>query len=401
MIEISQDKFEIVLSEFNKRCTEKIGESKTDFKNLPIVEKHENYKYEILKEAKSQLLLKTWRETDIGSGTILKNVKNAINVKSNNLIDWRKKDDFKKIKANRENEKFLYDFFKSKIQDEIAFDNFEEIGFSYQLIAYLFFIKNHQKFMPISQEKFDEIFSSINIDFKTSYNCSWENYVEFNEIIKLFRKQLSQRFKKRPSLLDAHSFLWIYGFQLDESKEKVKQAKTTQKSETKATDTPKEKPRPELETYTLKVIDLDDLTETANEIDYTEKHRKMIEIGDEAEKFVLESEIEFLKAEYPELAEKVRLVSNDPKLGFDVLSFELDGKQKQIEVKAISVNRNAKSFIITRNEFSKSKTYSNYYVYCVTEINSENPKILRIKNPDFENNNDFLIEPLTYKITFE
>ncbi|HDP55100.1 MAG TPA: DUF3883 domain-containing protein, partial [Bacteroidetes bacterium] len=77
------------------------------------------------------------------------------------------------------------------------------------------------------------------------------------------------------------------------------------------------------------------------------------------------------------------------------------GQQKQIEVKAISENRNAKSFIITRNEISKSKTYSNYYVYCVTEINSDKPKILRIKNPDFNNDNDFLIEPLTYKITFE
>jgi hypothetical protein len=401
MIEINQNIFEIVLSGFNKLWTEKVDESKIDFKSHPIVVKHENYKYEIIEDAKNQLLLKTWRETDIGSGTILKNVKNAINVKSNNLIDWRKKDDFKKLKANRENEKFLYDFFKTKIKDEIAFDNFVEIGFSYQLIAYLFFIKNYQKYMPISQEKFDEIFSSINIDFKTSHNCSWENYVEFNEIIKLFRKQLSQRFKNA-SLLDAHSFLWIYGFQLDKPKEKVKQEKTTQKSETKATDKPKEKPKPKLETYTpKKVVDLDDLTETANEIDYIENHRKLMEIGDLAEKIVLESEIRFLKAESPELAEKVRLVSNNPKLGFDVLSFEPDGKQKQIEVKAISVNRNAKSFIITRNEFSKSKTYSNYYVYCVTELNSENPKILRIKNPDFENNNDFLIEPLTYKITFE
>ena len=401
MIEISQKIFEIVLSGFNKLWTEKVDESKIEFKSHPIVVKHENYKYEIIEDAKSQLLLKTWRETDIGSGTILKNVKNAINVKSNNLIDWRKKDDFKKLKANRENEKFLYDFFKSKIQDEIAFDNFVEIGFSYQLIAYLFFIKNHQKYMPISQEKFDEIFSSINIDFKTSHNCSWENYVEFNEIIKLFRKQLSQRFKNA-SLLDAHSFLWIYGFQLNEPKEKVKQEKPKQKSETKASDKPKEKPKPELETYKpRKVVDLDKLTETSNEIDYIENHRKLMEIGDLAEKIVLENEIEFLQADYPELAEKVRLVSNNPKLGFDVLSFEPDGKQKQIEVKAISVNRNAKSFIITRNEFSKSKTYSNYYIYCVTELNSENPKILRIKNPDFENNNDFLIEPLTYKITFE
>lgn len=401
MIEISQKTFEIVYLGFNKLLTERLDESKIDFKSHPVVEKHENYKYEIVEDAKNQLLLQTWKENDIGNGIILRNVKNAINVKSNNLIDWRKKDDFKKLKANKESEKFLYDFFKSKIEDETAFNNFVEIGFSYQLIAYLFFLKNHQKYMPISQEKFDEIFSSINIDFKTSHNCSWENYVEYNEIIKLFRKHLSQRFKSA-SLLDAHSFLWIYGFQLDESRGKDEEIKQTQKIDKETTSKQKEKPKSELETYKpKKVVDLNDLTETSNEIDYIKNHRKLMEIGDLAEKIVLESEIEFLKSNSPELADKVRLVSNNPQLGFDILSFETDGKQKQIEVKAISENGNTKSFIITRNEFSKSKTYSNYYVYCVVEINSDKPKILRIKNPDFDNNDVFLIEPLTYRITFE
>ncbi len=401
MIEINQKIFEIVHSGFKKLLNEKVNENSIDLKEHPTIVKHENYKYEILEDAKNQLLLKTWKENDIGSGTILRNVKNAINVKSNNLIDWRKKDDFKKLKANKENEKFLFDFFKSKINDEIAFNNFVEIGFSYQLIAYLFFIKNHQKYMPISQEKFDEIFSSINIDFKTSHNCSWENYLEYNEIIKQFRKQLSQNYKTA-SLLDAHSFLWIYGFQLEEPKEKAQQKKETQKTENKTTEKPKEKPKPELETYKpKKVVDLESLSETSNEIDYIKNHQKLMEIGELAEQIVLKSEIDFLNPDFPELAKKVRLVSNNPKLGFDVLSFETDGKQKQIEVKAISVNKNTKSFIITRNELSKSKTYSNYYVYCVAEFNSDKPKILRIKNPDFENDNDFLIEPLTYKITFE
>jgi hypothetical protein len=401
MIEISQNIFEIVHSGFNKLLTEKIDENKIDLKIHPVIEKNENYKYEIIEDAKNQLLLKTWKESDIGSGRILKNIKNAINVKSNNLIDWRKKDDFKKLKANRENEKFLYEFFKSKIKDETAFNNFVEIGFSYQLIAYLFFIKNHQRYMPISQEKFDEIFSSINIDFKTSHNCSWENYQEYNDIIKHFRKQLSQRYKSA-SLLDAHSFLWIYGFQLDEPKEKPEYKNQTQKTENKTVEKLQEKPKPELETYNpKKVVDLENLTQTSSEIDYIENHRKMMEIGNLAEKIVLESEIEFLNSDYPELAEKVRLVSNNPQLGFDVLSFETDGKQKQIEVKAISVNNNTKSFIITRNELTKSKKYSNYYIYCVTEINSDKPKILRIKNPDFDNNDNFLMEPLTYKITFE
>lgn len=404
MIQINQNTFEIVLSGFNKLLNEKIDNSKNDFKNHPSLIKHENYKYDIIEDAKSELLLKLWKESDIGTGSILKNVKNAIDIKSNNLIDWRKKDDFKKLKANKENEKFLFDFFKSKIKDEFAFNSFMDIGFTYQLIAYLFFIKNHQKYMPISQKKFDEIFSSINIDFKTSHNCSWENYLEYNEIIKHFKIQLSKRFMN-VTLLDAHSFLWIYGFQLDEPEVRSLQINNVSiQKESDLKNTKQEKSIPKLEIYSPKnTIEIEeDLSEDfVTEVDYIEIHRKQMEIGELAEKIVLESEISFLNSESPDLAKKVRLVSNNPKLGFDILSYEADGKQKQIEVKAVSVSKNSKSFILTRNEFLKSKTYSNYYVYCVTELNSENPKIFRIKNPDFENNQDFSIEPLTYKIKFE
>ncbi|UAM98744.1 DUF3883 domain-containing protein [Polaribacter litorisediminis] len=525
MIEIDKNTFDIVNLGFNKLLPEKKNDIIADFKNHPLAIKHENYKYEILEDAKNQLLLKTWKENDIGSGRILGNIKNAINVKSNNLIDWRKKDDFKKLKANRENEKFLFDFFKSKIQDEIAFKNFIEIGFSYQLIAYIFFIKNHQKYMPISQEKFDEIFSSINIGFKTSHNCSWENYLDYNLIIKSFKKQLSTK-HQIVSLLDAHSFLWIYGLQLEELIKKIKDIKetegetlekhfksyfndsnfklTTKKYNDKVStkfELQSEKIRSRFQlskkvknifsfitgdshllfyfridrekfitkeieekfknqinpktdgetTITLrdteeidelfkllfinviylenkkkvvlsqgettesskqlsdelkiyhpkKNIDIDSLDDSKIGIDYIEIHRKQLEIGDLAEKIVLKSEIDFLKPNFPKLAEKVRLVSNDSHLGCDVLSFETGGEQKQIEVKAISTSNNSKSFIITQNELSKSKTYSNYYVYCVTKVNSEKPEILRIKNPDFEKNDEFLIKPLTYKITFE
>lgn len=255
--------------------------------------------------------------------------------------------------------------------------------------------------MPISQDQFDKIFDSLGIEFKTSYNCSWENYLEFNEIIKQFRRLLSQQFKN-VSLLDAHSFLWIYGFQFSESNENKEGSKSIALVKEQPKIKQPEKPTLKLETYQpKKTLDLDSLVENESEIDYLENLRKQMEIGDLAEKIVLKSEIEFLQVDFPDLAKQVRLVSNNPKLGFDILSFETDGKQKQVEVKAISENKNRKSFIITRNEFSKSKIYSNYYVYCVSEINSESPKILRIKNPTFENSDDFLVEPLTYKVSFE
>lgn len=401
MIDVNEKIFEIAYSGFDKLEKNDIVERNSDFRNHPLLVRHENYKYDILNEAKTLLISNTWKEADFGKGRILDCVKNSINININNLLDWRKKDDFKKLKEDRENEELLFDFFKSKISDETAFNKFYEIGFSYQLIAYLFFIKNSQKYMPISQDQFDKIFDSLGIEFKTSYNCSWENYLEFNEIIKQFRRLLSQQFKN-VSLLDAHSFLWIYGFQFSESNENKEGSKSISLVKEQPKIKQPEKPTLKLETYQpKKILDLDSLVENESEIDYLENLRKQMEIGDLAEKIVLKSEIEFLQVDFPDLAKQVRLVSNNPKLGFDILSFETDGKQKQVEVKAISENKNRKSFIITRNEFSKSKIYSNYYVYCVSEINSESPKIFRIKNPTFENSDDFLVEPLTYKVSFE
>ncbi len=150
-----------------------------------------------------------------------------------------------------------------------------------------------------------------------------------------------------------------------------------------------------------KIIDNVNLKDDFEGIDFIEKHKKQIEIGNLAEKIVLENEIEFLKSNNSNLYKKVRLVSYNLELGVDVLSFELDGTQKQIEVKAISNNGNKKSFIITENELSKSKLFPNYYIYCVTDLNSENPKILRIKNPNLEDTKKFMLQPLSYRVTFE
>lgn len=388
MIEITEKNFEDALSKFKNIVEKDTNENLVEFKTNNFIEEHENYKYEVLNQAKNKLLTKTWKENEIGKGKILKAVKDSIqtnviyNYKAhqNNLIYWIKKDNFSKLKANSQNEKLLFEFFKSKIKDEKAFDQFSELGFSYQLIAYLFFIKNSQKYLPISQTRFDLIFSSLNIDLKTSHNSSWENYQDFVGIIKQFQNYLKTKFNGI-ELLDAHSFLWVYGFQFDE---------------------PKEKKKPELPNYEpRKAVDLESLVEPETEIDYLEQFKKQMEIGNLAEEIVLNNEMEFLSQEFSDLAEGVRSVANNPKLGFDIISFETDGTQKQIEVKAISTNKSNKSFFLTRNELRKSKEYPNYYLYCVSELSSGKPKILRIKQPNFENENEFKMEPLTYKITFE
>lgn len=401
MIEITEKTFEYALSEFKNIVKSNTNENPVDFKKNSYINETENYKYAVLEQAKNSLLTKIWREDEIGNGRILKAVKDSIQTNviynyethQNNLIDWRKKDNFSKLRANQKNEELLFDFFKSKIKDKRAFDQFSELRFSYQLIAYLFFIKNPQKYLPISQTRFDLIFSSLNIDLKTSHNSSWENYEEFIGIIKQFQNYLKTKFNGI-ELLDAHSFLWIYGFQFENYKEKVQTKTQSEKSV--------EKEKPELPNYQpRKEVNLETLVEPESEIDYIERLKKQMEIGNLAEQIVLNSEREFLNSDFPDFANKVRSVANNPKLGFDIISFETNGTQKQIEVKAISTNKSNKSFFLTRNELNKSKTYPNYYLYCVSELNSDKPKILRIKHPNFENENEFKMEPLIYKITFE
>ena len=64
--------------------------------------------------------------------------------------------------------------------------------------------------MPISPEKFDSAFKKIGVpDFKTSRNCSWNNYLQYNKLLNEIRYLLIDKEIKDVSLLNAHSFTWI------------------------------------------------------------------------------------------------------------------------------------------------------------------------------------------------
>lgn len=81
----------------------------------------------------------------------------------------------------------------------------------------MFFIKDSQRYLPITQERFDEIFVLIGLpEFKTSGQASWENYLEFININKQVRDFLKTK-DPNATLLDAHSFLYILGSQMKEA----------------------------------------------------------------------------------------------------------------------------------------------------------------------------------------
>ena len=81
------------------------------------------------------------------------------------------------------------------------------------MFAYLFFVKDKNKYLPASPNNFDRCFAQMNVNFKMSYNCSWDNYSEFISIIRETQEELPKLMKiaHELSLLDSHSFVWIVG----------------------------------------------------------------------------------------------------------------------------------------------------------------------------------------------
>ena len=199
------------------------------FKESKYFDLREGYKESVYFDARELLGFQWWKPEQIGTGEIQKRVSSAIKNKvehngrmeNNNLIDWRKKDDFSKRPVSKTLETKLFNLFK-KVDHSLAFEDLLNEGLSYQFIAYLFFLKEKNKFVPLSQERFDSIFEKIGIpDFKTRNNASWENYEKFCAIIKQVQNFLKTK-DKNTSLLDAHSFLWILGDQKEEKSQKPK-----------------------------------------------------------------------------------------------------------------------------------------------------------------------------------
>lgn len=180
------------------------GQLFTKFADSKFIDKRENYKYSVYNEARENLGNKWWKPEDIGTGKIQKAISSAIQTRvyhnfqivDNNLVDWRKKDDFNKFPKKKSLEKLLFDFYKSKRKDSDCFQDFIEEGLSYQFIAYLCFIKDFKRFLPISQSRFDAIFEFLGVEnYKTSGNASWENYSSYIDLIKQTRDFLKTKDK--------------------------------------------------------------------------------------------------------------------------------------------------------------------------------------------------------------
>ena len=169
----------------------------------------ESYKYEILQNAQESLNKIDWSFcSDEG---ICRSVVEAVNY-SGNLVNSHTRGSF--VKAVQDNPKEYADIFRKLYnegcRDPECFDELcDTFGARYGLIAYLFFIKDSNKYLPITPTVFDRLFRLIGIEYSTAYRCSWKNYIGFLYQIQEIQKEIESTMMCEISLVDAHSFVWI------------------------------------------------------------------------------------------------------------------------------------------------------------------------------------------------
>ncbi|WP_199559132.1 hypothetical protein [Nioella nitratireducens] len=190
----------------------------------------ESYKPRVRDVALDRLKADDWTPDQIGSGEIVAKVIDAIEIQAthgdltNNMVFWQNRFGH----ANRDHralieaattgagvaslERLLFDLYRGDRQEDEVFEELSEAaGAKYPLMAYLFFLKDMDRFMPIQPTGFDRVFAEIGLEFRTLRNCSWPNYEEFNDILNGLRQPIADETGlDHVRLVDAHSLLWMF-----------------------------------------------------------------------------------------------------------------------------------------------------------------------------------------------
>ncbi len=382
-MEISRVLFDRQFANFNKKLRLQSGQGFVSFRaGLP--KRWEHYKERLRDEALVRLDVRSWRRKDIGSGRIVNCAIKAIEINEprrgfrNNLVDWpniyghqRRShwallDAKKKRKLRYELEKWFYDFFKNaKTEDETAFESFRALaGSRYDLIAYLFYLKDWNRFMPIATQTFDKAFRLLHCDLVTSHHCSWENYSRYTEILLAVQKCLLELQGIREArLIDAHSFCWMLV--------RLKISQTTKPI------IPLPIAVTDIRHINVGLSELldDGQFDPVDDDAFFEKHAKNHQLGKLAQYIALKSERKRAKYADPDA---VQPKWKEPKRGYDILSREPDGTARYIEVKAGRNAGKTLSFFVTDYEWRMSRKKPNYYFYLVLNVRSAKAKVIML-----------------------
>lgn len=365
----------------------------TSFSSSAFLEEHENYKRKLVETARKILDVGSWTKADIGTGKILEKVIASIEIDTsldgekikNNLVftsqhSYTNKPhqsllDAVSAKSTVELETLFFNFYTDQQSDDTSFEQMTALlGKKYPLIAYLFFVKNRRRYVPISPTNFEKGFRELNINIQFSHQCSWENYTLYIHLIEQVRDFLSEELEEHVELIDAHSFIWI----LTRNIEKAKEAGAFKYEVVLSTFDPQ---------FSIEEQKL--LSQTREIPIYTDEDREEDNqvrkfTGDEGEYHVFQYEVQKLKeAGLEDLSHKVERVSkNSDAHGYDIRSFDTQGNPINIEVKTTTSNSSRFTFYLSRHELKTALSLGDsHYLYCIQLRQNSSPLIRITRNP--------------------
>ena len=132
--------------------------------------------------------------------------------------------------------------------------------------------------------------------------------------------------------------------------------------------------------------------------DFAGKDARNRKLGRSGEQFVLEfEEARLVRAGRKELASRIEWVSESrgDGAGYDIASFDVDGRDRLIEVKTTNYGRSF-PFLVTRNELSVSRAKDNYSLYRVFDFH-RSPRLFVLPGAI---SSHCRLEPTAYKASF-
>lgn len=235
--------FESAYKKFCDLVNEVSGHKFTNF-NEGVAKAWEDYKPRLRKHALEILQPSLWAEEDIGSGKILNAAIQAIEIQdsranlTNNLVFWQNRyghdqrahkallEARKEPQSRQKLERLLFDLFRLD-NDQLVFGGLNKItNGKYPLLAYLFYLRDDTRYMPILPTTYDKAFELLGIDLVTKRNCFWDNYQSYNSALSQVANFLKPVVDQSGlSLIDAHSFCFLLVKLEDELKDRSKPSK--------------------------------------------------------------------------------------------------------------------------------------------------------------------------------
>lgn len=256
-----------------------------------------------------------------------------------------------------------------------------------------------EKFLPIfTDHHVNHFITALNLDLK---------FPKLMQEGLYSRKQALVEFKNDDSVMAGWSMDIFYYFLYNVFPGGPFDDSVARKRKNLSTDLPPMAPNPQPIEVALTMLPMDtgERSRTGNagrvgKPNYEGQQKKLKIIGNRGEGIALSFERARLAAlGYKGDLSKIKPAEDDSD-GYDILSTELDGKARYIEVKTTLARPGPASFFLSANELAKAEKLPNYHLYFVFEAFSRQPKVWMLGNPLYPKNPLLKLTPVLYKGDF-